>query len=174
MWDGLDELAAGEVDAVYVKGSLGVDEAQAAGAVVAVNLDDFPDLANRVNNGTPRPLTVHEDLLRDHPEVVVQFLVQTLRASAWAANDLDAVRAILQEETWSGPEGVRAAYGDGFHTSLAPDLSDERVALLGRHKDFLYRHGFLTRDFRLADWVDRAPLDAALAIVAEDAALTPA
>jgi ABC-type nitrate/sulfonate/bicarbonate transport system substrate-binding protein len=112
---------------------------------------------------------VHADLLRDHRDVVVRFLVETLRAAAWAADDLDAVRTILAEETWSGADGVRTAYGDRFHLGLAPDLSEERVALLGVHKDFLYRHGFLTRDFELDDWVDRGPLADAHARLADEA-----
>lgn len=52
------ELAAlrrGDVDAVYVKGALAVEAARRSGAEVAVELDDLPDPAHRINNGTPGP-----------------------------------------------------------------------------------------------------------------------
>ncbi len=73
------ELAAlrrGDVDAVYVKGALAVEAARRSGAEVAVELDDLPDPAHRINNGTPRPITVHQDLLDEHPGLVDRFLVR--------------------------------------------------------------------------------------------------
>jgi 2'-hydroxybiphenyl-2-sulfinate desulfinase len=166
-WSGLTQLVDGEVDAVYVKGARAADEAAELGLVVGVDLDAFTDPRNRVNNGTPRPITVHRQLLDEHPDLVVRFLVQTLRAADWAVTHLDEVRAILAEETYSGAAGVVTAYGDGFHRNLHPDLSDERVALLDIQKDFLNVHGFLAADFDLAGWVEPEPLAVARAIVAD-------
>ena len=93
------------------QGRAAVEEA-AAGAVVAVDLDTMPDRPQRVNNGTPRPLTVHQRILDERPDVVVGFLVQTLRAADWAADNLDGLRDILPGETRSGAEGVVEAYGE--------------------------------------------------------------
>ncbi|HEY8545009.1 MAG TPA: hypothetical protein VIL36_08170, partial [Acidimicrobiales bacterium] len=158
---GLDRLAAGEVDAVYVKGAASAEEAREVGVVVAVDLDALPDRRLRVNNGTPRPLTVHQQLLDDHRDVVVGFLVETLRAADWAVDHLDDVRRVLEQETRSGPGGVAAAYADGFHTSLHPDLSVERLELLTLQKDFLFLHGFLAADVDVAAWADHGPLEEA-------------
>ena len=155
---GLDRLATGEVDAVYVKGAAAAEEAAAIGAVVAVDLDALPDRRQRVNNGTPRPLTVHQQLLDEQPDVVVDFLAQSLRAAAWAADDPGGVRTILEGETRSGSDGVATAYAPGFHASLHPDLSDERVGLLERQKDFLFQHGFLAADVDVQAWVEHEPL----------------
>ncbi|MCU1376118.1 MAG: hypothetical protein JWO68_3404, partial [Actinomycetia bacterium] len=163
---GLDFLADDRVDAVYVKGAAAAEHAARHGLVVAVDLDAHPDRRFRVNNGTPRPITVHERILQEHPELVVKFLAESLRAADWAAENLEAVQAILQAETHSGPEGVATAYGAGFHTSLHPDLSDERLGLLARQKDFLYAHGFLAADFDLDEWVDPAPIAAAREVLA--------
>jgi 2'-hydroxybiphenyl-2-sulfinate desulfinase len=162
---GLDRLASGEVDAVYVKGAAAAEEAAAIGAVVAVDLDAVEDRRLRVNNGTPRPLTVHQQLLDTNPDVVVDFLAQSLRAADWAAGDPDGVRGILEGETRSGPDGVATAYAPGFHTSLHPDLSPERLGLLERQKDFLFQHGFLAADVDVAAWVDPEPLARARAQV---------
>ena len=155
---GLDRLTTGEVDAVYVKGAAAAEEAEAIGAVVAVDLDALPDRRLRVNNGAPRPLTVHQDLLDHHPEVVVDFLAESLRAADWAAGDPAGVRTILENETRSGPAGVDTAYAPGFHEALHPDLSEERVALLERQKAFLSQHGFLAADVDVAAWVAAEPL----------------
>ncbi|MEU4804056.1 ABC transporter substrate-binding protein [Actinosynnema sp. NPDC023587] len=163
---GIEALAAGDVDAVYVKGAQAAEQAAAHGLVVGVDLDSFADRRHRVNNGTPRPITVHEQILAERPDLVVRFLVRTLRAADWAADNLDRVREILARETRSGPAGVAAAYRDGFHRALHPDLSEERLDLLAHQKDFLLSQGFLARDVDVRAWAAPEPLAEARALVA--------
>ncbi|GAC70202.1 ABC transporter substrate-binding protein [Gordonia soli] len=162
---GFPELLNGDVDAIYVKGARAAEAAVEHGLRVLVDLDSTESRRSRVNNGTPRPITVHESLLRDHPEVVVGFLAASLRAADWAAGNLNTVREVLARETFSGPDGVAAAYGDDFHTSLHPSLSEERLDLLGIQKRFLYTYGFLPADFDIESWVDFEPLRRARAEV---------
>jgi ABC-type nitrate/sulfonate/bicarbonate transport system substrate-binding protein len=161
LWDGLEPLIKGEVDAIYVKGAAAAEAANEHGAVVGIDLDRLPDRRFRVNNGTPRPITVHEDFLENHFDLLVRFLYQTLRAAEWAKTHLSEVYEILQGETRAGSDGVKQAYRDGFHLSLAPDLSPERVELFRRQKDFQLIHGFLDRDFDYDAWIDFRPLEAA-------------
>jgi ABC-type nitrate/sulfonate/bicarbonate transport system substrate-binding protein len=161
LWAGLDELAAGNVDAVYVKGASAAEAAQRRGLEVGIDLDQFADRRTRVNNGTPRPITVHASLLESHFDVVVRFLAQTLRAADWASDNLETLYAILKRETRAGDEGVTAAYRDGFHRRLHPDLSAERLELLRIQKTFMWVHGFLDADLDLDAWVDPRPLAAA-------------
>ncbi|HSB96270.1 MAG TPA: ABC transporter substrate-binding protein [Spongiibacteraceae bacterium] len=168
LWAGLDYLAAGKVDAVYVKGASAVDAAQRIGAVVGIDLDRLGARKFRVNNGTPRPLTVHTDLLENHFDVVVRFLYQTLRAADWAAANVNDVLGILQSETSSSAAGAAAAYRDDFHKTLHPDLSDERLQLFEQQKKFLWLHGLLDRDFDFAPWLDRRPLAAAYELLEAD------
>jgi len=160
-WHGIRYLECGEVDAVYVKGAAAAEDAIRSGVVAGIDLDAHSDKRYRVNNGTPRPITVHERILAEHPDLVVKFLTQTLRAADWAADNLEAVRAVLQRETHSGPEGVAAAYRNDFHKALHPDLSGERLDLLTRQADFLYAHGFLDRPVDVRAWADHEPLRAA-------------
>ncbi|MGF6589880.1 ABC transporter substrate-binding protein [Pseudomonas sp. 2835] len=167
LWSGLDYLVRGEVDAVYVKGAAAADAARRLGLVVGIDLDQIADPRYRINNGTPRPITVHQSLLDDHFELVVRFLAQTLRAADWARDNRDGLLRILQDETRAGAEGVDQAYRGDFHTTLAPDLSAERLAYLDIQKTFLNLHGFLEADFALADWVDPRPLQAAQHLLAE-------
>ncbi|GGK33366.1 ABC transporter substrate-binding protein [Nocardia camponoti] len=165
---GVDELLAGKVDAIYVKGARAREVAIEHGLRIAVDLDTATTKRGRVNNGTPRPITVHADLLESRPEVVVGFLAQSLRAADWAAGNLDGVREVFARETLSGPSGVIAAYGEDFHRGLHPSLSEERVELLGVQKQFLYTHGFLAADFDLDAWVAAEPLERAREIVAAE------
>lgn len=169
-WHGLDLLISGEVDAVYVKGAAAAEETARAGVVIGVDLDAYPDKRSRVNNGTPRPITVHEQILAEHPEVVAKFLAESLRAADWAVDHLDEVRAILASETNSGLEGVITAYRDGFHTALHPDLSEERLGLLALQEEFLYTHGFLATRVDVEAWADHSPLEAARALLADEVA----
>jgi ABC-type nitrate/sulfonate/bicarbonate transport system substrate-binding protein len=157
----IDALAAGEVDAVYVKGASALDGAREAGVVVGINLDALPDKASRVNNGTPRPITVHQSLIDDHFDYLVRFLEATLRAADWAAQNVERVHEVLQAETRGSVEAVTQAYGADFHKTLHPTLDADRLALFDQQKKALGLFGFLERDFALADWVDPRPLAAA-------------
>lgn len=161
----LHAVADGTVDAVYAKGALAAETALAAGLVVGIDLDALPERRLRVNNGTPRPITVHERLLEERPDLVARFLAQTLRASDWAADNLEELRRILSKETGAGSSGIERAYRDGFHRFLHPDLSALRLRLLAQQKSFLLVHGFLAEDFDLDAWVAREPLEAARRIV---------
>jgi ABC-type nitrate/sulfonate/bicarbonate transport system substrate-binding protein len=160
-----EALVEGKVDAIYVKGASAVDSARAHGVSVAIDLDRLPSRALRVNNGTPRPITVHETLLERHFDVVVRFLAQTLRAAEWAKQNVGEVHKILSGETRASGAAVAEAYRGDFHESLHPDLSEDRLALFEAQKKFLWLHGFMDRDFDLDSWVDRRPLEAAWKLV---------
>ena len=165
LWQGIAALVRGDVDAVYVKGAAAVEAARAAGVEVGIDLDALLDRRLRVNNGTPRPITVHRDFLEHHFDLLVRFLAQTLRAADWAAGHRDEVRAILRQETQAGGDAVAVAYREGFHALLAPDLSDERLALFEQQKNFQLAHGFLDRDVDVRAWADERPLLAARALL---------
>jgi len=153
-----EALQGGRVDAIYVKGAAAQDAAKRLGFDVGIDLDRLPSRRFRVNNGTPRPVTVHTDFLENHYDLLVRFLKQTLRAADWAKTNLKGVSEILQQETGATADGVAAAYRNDFHLSLAPDLSDERVELFRQQKTFLLQYGILDRDFDFDAWIDRRPL----------------
>ena len=166
-WEG--ELAAlrdGVVDAVYVKGALAVEAAQRYGAVVAVDLDAAADRRARVNNGTPRPITVRQRLLDEHPELVARFLAVLLEAADWARDRPAELARILSAETGAGAVGVAGAYRAGTEHSLHLDLSGERLDLLEQQESFLRAQGFLPAPVDVRAWADESPLRAARALVA--------
>lgn len=155
----LAALARGEVDAVYTKGAVALETAARYGAVVGIELDAAADKRSRVNNGTPRPITVHQRLLDEQPDLAVRFLSVLLRASNWAAGNPADVARILAAETGSGAAGVTGAYR---HRDLHVDLSPERLRLLTEQEQFLRTHGFLESPVQVSAWADHAPLRAAL------------
>jgi ABC-type nitrate/sulfonate/bicarbonate transport system substrate-binding protein len=160
------ELAAlqrGEVDAVYTKGAVAVETAQRYGTRVAIELDEISDKRSRINNGTPRPITVHQNLLDERPELVTRFLTVLARAADWAAGNPGEVARILAAETGAGAAGVAGAYTHGGHfRDLHIDLSPERLGLLAEQELFLRTHGFIDNPVDVTAWADHAPLHAAL------------
>ncbi|MEU9841055.1 ABC transporter substrate-binding protein [Actinomadura sp. NPDC048032] len=162
------ELAAlrdGRVDAVYTKGAVAVETAARYGAEVGIDLDSLPDRRARVNNGTPRPITVAQRLLDDHPDLVVRFLAVLLGAADWAHDHPEELARVLQAETGSGPAGVAGAYGAGYHRRLHAELGADRLDLLAEQEDFLRRHGFHDARVDVSAWADPTPLAEARGLV---------
>ena len=160
-WPGIVDVAEGWADVAYIKGALPAEQAASHGLEVVVNLDEIADASHRVNNGTPRPITVHQDLLDRHPDLVVRYLRRVLDAADWARDNLAGVRSILAGETGAGLTATHLAYGAEFHRHLHPTLDADRVALFEIQKRFLVEHGFIGHDFDLDAWIDPDPLRAA-------------
>jgi ABC-type nitrate/sulfonate/bicarbonate transport system substrate-binding protein len=151
-------LVKGDVDAIYVKDVRGAETAHLLGARVAVDLGFHPDPHVRINNCTPRPLTVNASTLRDHPDIVERFLAQVVSVGSWAEKNPDeAITQIARETNWT-EAWVRFAYGKEAHQHLGVDLAPESVRGLKVFKDFLLQWRFLQADFDLDAWIDPAPL----------------
>lgn len=151
-------LLKGQVDAIYVKDVRGAEVAHLLDARVVIDLGFHPDRWVRVNNCTPRPLTVNTLTLRQHPDLVRRFLGRIASVDSWARrNPGQALTQIARETNWS-ETWVKFAYGDKLHESLGVDLQDHAVEALGQFKKFLLQWSFLQRDFELADWIDPTPL----------------
>jgi ABC-type nitrate/sulfonate/bicarbonate transport system substrate-binding protein len=158
-WDpDFDALERGEVDAVYAKGSVAVDAVARYGARVVIELDRDVEPEFRINNGTPRPITAHQGLLDARPEVVERFLAVILRAAKWGSEHPEEIIRVLAEETGADLTGTAGAYSATDLAGFEPTLSADRVAFLGRQKDFLLSQGLLTGDFSVEEWVDEKPL----------------
>lgn len=165
----LRALRTGDVDAIYAKGAPGVELATAHGLAVAADLAGLSGPRSRVNDGTPRTLTVSGPLLRDHPDVVTRYVTRLLRAAMWAPANSQEVDAIVATETGSTVPAVRAAYGPGLYESLRPRITGDLVRALADQRDFLRAHGFLPGDVDIGAWLEEGPLRAALKRVARSA-----
>ena len=162
----LEALRTGAVDAVYLKGAVAVETAARYGAEIAIELDLLADPAGRINNGTPRPITVHQDLLDHHADVVVRFLAVLLEASAWAGQHPEERLRILAAETGAGTAGAADAYTLSGIPDLGFDLSPQRLDRLERQERFLFSAGFLPDRVDVGAWAAPEPLAAAHDLVA--------
>lgn len=164
-------LVRGEVDAIHVKGSLGAEFTFLAGAHVVVDTGFHPDPKIRINNGTPRPLTVDAATLDHYPALAERLLAQVIAAGDWAERNPAETLAYIARETGSSEQFVRAAYGgDTLHKRLGTDFSEESIEALADFTTFLFERGFLPRHFDVGEWIDRRPFEALQTIGARDAA----
>lgn len=147
-------LVRGEVDAIYVKGSLGLESAYLIGARVVIDIGFHPEPKVRINNGSPRPLTVNATTLERHPDIVSRFLARVIDVDGWAREHKQEVLGYLGRETGSGDDWLRLAYGDDVHRRLRTDLDDASIAALDDFKRFLVGWKFLPADFDLHAWID--------------------
>jgi ABC-type nitrate/sulfonate/bicarbonate transport system substrate-binding protein len=162
-WDlELEALRAGTVDAVYVKGAPGVAAARPAEIHEVVEFGSHPDPRVRVNNGTPRTITVAAELL-EQEGLVARFLATLLGAADWAGEHGDDLARVLAAETGGDAEGVREAYGAA---RLHPDLRDDWLEALDQERRFLLGQGLQDSDFEIASWVDPGPIAEARELVA--------
>lgn len=153
-------LIKGDVDAIYVKGALGLETARLLGAKIVADIGFHPDPKVRINNGTPRTLTVDARLIDEHPDLVARFVARVVDAGAWARVHPQETLAYIAREAGSSIDWVRAAYGENAPQRLGTFLAEEAIEALGDFKDFLFEHGFIPNDFDVREWIDPRPLDA--------------
>ncbi|MDE1172572.1 MAG: ABC transporter substrate-binding protein [Parvibaculaceae bacterium] len=155
-------LARGQIDAFFVKGAEGRVLANQIGATVVSEFGFHPDARIRVNNGTPRPLTVDPLFLEQRPDLVAELIGTVNRIGDWAeAHPDDAVRFIARE-IGVAEEAIWAANGPGVHRHLRLTLAEDEIMALAHFKDFLLEWGFIPADFDVAGWIAPDPLKEAL------------
>jgi ABC-type nitrate/sulfonate/bicarbonate transport system substrate-binding protein len=156
------ELAAllrGDVDVLFAYSVWGVALREQVEAVEIINLAREADPARRINNGQPKTLTVSGGLLREHPDVVDDYLATLVRAGEWAAAHPDAARRAIALETGSAEHWLDEGTVPDIAARLSISLDAPLVDALTVRKDFLRRHGFIANDVDIAAWIDPRPLE---------------
>jgi sulfonate transport system substrate-binding protein len=173
---GTAEIAAlfdGRVDAVFLRQASGLSLFREHGEQLneLVRLTDEADPLRRINNGTPRPVTVHRSFLEEHRDLVVRYLGALLRAADWSErNPAGALEALTREDGRSTSEIIAATF-PRYATSLRPKLTLDHIDGLTAQKDFLLEWGFLDADFSVADWIEPGPLEEAERLFASETAI---
>jgi ABC-type nitrate/sulfonate/bicarbonate transport system substrate-binding protein len=155
-------LLRGEVDAIFLKGASASQLAHQFGLVTVIDTGAHPDPLIRANNGTPRTLTVDQNLLDHHFDSAVRIVEQVLRAEEWARTHSEETRRFIARETNSSEYWVSVAYGQDAHERLRTDFSSQSVEGLQDFIDFLHRWEFIPNHFKAEDWIDARPLDEVL------------
>jgi ABC-type nitrate/sulfonate/bicarbonate transport system substrate-binding protein len=159
----LEALRSGYVDAVFLRGAQGYAAARDPALHELIDLNRLEDPLQRVNNGTPRPVTVDRAFLARHPDIVRRYLAVLLRAADWArAHPGDVAPLVALDNPGYTVDAVAGALGPGLHRGLRPSLGPQQLAGLGAQKDFLLEWGYIRRDFAIDDWIDPVPLAEAL------------
>lgn len=155
-------LLRGEVDAIFLKGASASQLAHQFGLVTVIDTGAHPDPLIRANNGTPRTLTVDQNLLDHHYDSAVRIVEQVLRAEEWARSHPEETRRFIARETNSSEYWVSVAYGQNAHERLRTDFSRQSVEGLQDFIDFLHRWEFIPNHLKVEDWIDTRPLDEVL------------
>lgn len=167
----IEALDNGSVDAIFLRFTRGYRLSQDARYRQLININELSDPLLRVNNGTPRPITVDRQFLQQHPEVVVRYLAVLLRTAEWAASHHDEVVQLLQPEDSNATAAeVIGSHGADVHLSFTPKLSREYIDGLTVQKNFLRDWGYLKADFEVADWIVSGPLEQAQKLIADEKA----
>lgn len=164
-------LEKGEVDAIFVRFARGYQLSQDPRFHQLININDLPDHLLRVNNGTPRPVTVDREFLDKHPDIVVRYLVVLLETAEWAKDHRDEVIDLLRAEGSDiSREDIIGSHGDKVHLSFEPKLTPEYIAGLEVQKNFLHQWGYFKDNFEIRSWIESWPLARAHKIFAEQKA----
>lgn len=159
-------LEAGEVDAIFLRFARGYRLSQDPRFHQVININDLPDHLQRVNNGTPRPVTVDRTFLDKHPDVVVRYLAVLLETAEWAKENPDEVIDLLREDGSDiTREEIIGSHGNELHLHFEPKLIPEYVLGLEVQKDFLHRWNYFEKDFSVRTWIEFWPLARAQKLV---------
>jgi ABC-type nitrate/sulfonate/bicarbonate transport system substrate-binding protein len=159
----IQALVRGEVDAIFLRGvEVSQAEREANGQVRRLyDLRNAPGLAERVNNSSPRLLTVSGSLVRTHPEAVVRYVQTLVHAALWARNHPVEAQLSLAAECGVQPEDIARSYQRDIAKRLLPMITPELIEAAEIMKSFLYERGYIPKDFPLAAWLNPEPLQEA-------------
>jgi sulfonate transport system substrate-binding protein len=160
-------LQAGDVDAIYGKGAPSALLIRKYGLRPILDINAQKDPLLRVNNGTPRPVTVDRDLVANQPELVARYLAVLLLTAKWAEVNADKTVAAIAAEIGTETANIKAGYGPEVHRRFETSLSADYLAGLELQKNFLRDWGFV-KEFDFQSWIDPGPLDIAKKLVEED------
>lgn len=150
----LQALINGDVDVIFAKGGeTATLEREARGAIRRLyDLRAAPSMEDRVNNSTPRLLTVSESLVNDHPEAVARYVGTLIKAAHWARQHPVDAQRVLAEELSIQPDDFVASFGSDFTDKLVPRLDPPMFAALDVMKTFLHQRGYVKQDFDARNW----------------------
>lgn len=154
-------LLRGEVDAIFLKGAHAAQIAQDFDLHVIFDVGSHPNPLVRANNGTPRTLTVDEQLLNNHGDYVADIVEQVLKAEAWSKQHPEETRQYLARESNSSEYWVVKAYGDDAHLRLNTNFDPLSVQALQDLSDFLYRWQFIPQQISVQDWISSSAYEQA-------------
>jgi ABC-type nitrate/sulfonate/bicarbonate transport system substrate-binding protein len=148
---------------VFSPGHYGAALRRFLGARILFDLSSATDRKAWVNNATLLALTVDGRFLDARPEAVTKVLTALLEAAEWARTHRMDTGRIVASETGNAEELVGEIFGENFNKDIFPTLSTDAIELLDFQNHFLFEHGFIPRIVPPEEWIERGPLEQALA-----------
>ena len=107
----------------------------------------------KVNNATPRILTVSNSLVRNQPEQVVAYARTLLQAARWAEQNHAEADVVMAAETAVSVADIHRYYTRDLYYKLVPELSARMIGAVEVLKTFLFEHGYIEQDFSIQEWM---------------------
>lgn len=117
-----------------------------------------PDPKIRINNRTPRPLTVDATFADERPDLVAELIATIQRVAEWAEKHPSNAVRFIANEIGVSEDAVRTASGPDVHRHLTLTLDQAEIDGIAHFKDFLLEWKFIPENFNVHDWVDPRPL----------------
>jgi len=157
----IETLEKGDVDAIFLRFARAYRYSRDPRFHQVININELSDPLLRVNNGTPRPVTVDRAFLEKHPDVVVRYLVVLLETAEWAKDHRDEVVELLRADNGEvSAADILASHGERVHHSFEPKLTPDYIEGLDTQKNFLHRWGYFD-NFDINSWIVYEPLQRA-------------
>ena len=143
-------LDAGKVDAIYTQSKVFQHLQEATGKFKAIeDLLRYPDWTLQMAD-CPAVITCTDVMAEEHPELVVAYMKAMIKVGRWANEHKHAAAVILDRQTFyldaeDTYEGIK-------HVDMVPNLSPQNLAAIEIGKDFMFRHGYIKRDFDVHEW----------------------
>ena len=144
-------LLAGKVDAIYTQSKVFQHLQEATGQIKMIeDLSRYPDWTIQVAN-TPAVITCTDVMAEEHPELVIAYMKAMIKVGRWANEHKRAAGAILNRQTFYLRRRGHLPGHQGRRHGPEPERTEHASASrIG--KDFMVSHGYIKRDFDVAEW----------------------
>lgn len=150
----IEALDEGIVDGVFITGTLAPRILGNGNYKVIYELEKDPAQVLPINNIYPNVLTVSKKLAEENPDLVVEYVKQTLIAAEWAKTHREETLNLFTEQIHGTFGEVANVLPADFNKHLAVNLAEEGLLALEGQLRFLYDHQYVNRIFDIAKWAD--------------------
>ncbi len=158
----IEALDNGQVDAIYTGGTLAQRILKSGNYKVLYELEKDPSQVLAINNIYPNVLTVSRRLADEKPEIVVEYIKQTLIAAEWAKTNREETIELFTEQLHGSVGEVANSLPADFNEHLAVNLSEKGLLALEGQLRFLYDHQYVNNIFDISKWADHSFLNQAI------------
>ena len=143
-------LLAGKVDAIYTQSKVFQHLQEATGKMKAIeDLSRYPDWTVQMAN-CPAVITCTDVMADEHPELVMAYMKAMIKVGLWANRNKHAAAEILNRQTFY--RDAEDTYKGIKDVDMVPSLSAQNMESIRIGKDFMHSHGYIKRDFDVAEW----------------------